>query len=45
MEICKWLENPDVLKLLNEQLGDAKKLGMCNSGRVTRLLQIWSAFL
>jgi hypothetical protein len=45
MEICKWLENPDVVKLLNEQLVDAKKLGMCNSGRVTRLLQIWSAFL
>jgi hypothetical protein len=29
---------------LNEQLADARSLGICPSGRVTRLLQIWLAF-
>ena len=45
MEIINWVDNPDVLKMLNEQLGDVKKLGICNSGRVTRLLQVWVAFV
>ena len=34
----------DLLKILTEQLADCKKLGLCPSGRVTRLLQVWSAF-
>lgn len=45
MEILQWITNPSVLIILNEQLGDAKNLGLCNSGRVTRLLQIWLAFV
>ena len=45
IEILQWVNNPYVLKSLNEQLSDAKNLGLCNSGRVTRLLQIWLAFL
>ena len=45
MEILQWITNPSVLVILNEQLGDAKNLGLCNSGRVTRLLQIWLAFV
>ena len=31
----------DILVLLDEQLVDTKNLGICDSGRVTRLLQIW----
>lgn len=31
----------DILSLLDEQLVDTQNLGMCDSGRVTRLLQIW----
>ena len=45
IEIIQWVENPDVLALLNEQLGDVKNLGICDSGRVTRLLQVWLAFV
>jgi len=35
----------DILPMLNEQLADAKNLGICPSGRVTRLLQLWRAFI
>lgn len=45
IEIIQWVDNPDVLITLNEQLGDVKNLGICDSGRVTRLLQIWLAFV
>ena len=45
MELVKWVNNPDVLKALDEQLADAQNLGICSSGRVTRLLQIWLAFV
>jgi hypothetical protein len=45
MELVKWVNNPDVLKSLDEQLADTRNLGICSSGRVTRLLQIWSAFV
>ena len=31
----------DVINYLEEQLADAKLLGICSSGTVTRLLQIW----
>jgi len=34
-------EYKDILPLLDEQLVDTKNLGICDSGRVTRLLQIW----
>jgi hypothetical protein len=34
-----------ILNLLDEQLSDTKLLGQCDSGRVTRLLQIWSAIV
>lgn len=33
----------DLLPILSEQLADAKNLGLCDSGRVTRLLQVWLA--
>lgn len=33
----------DLLFLLSEQLADSSILGLCDSGRVTRLLQIWIA--
>ena len=45
MELIQISDNPDVLKGLNEQLADARNLGICPSGRVTRLLQLWSAFI
>jgi hypothetical protein len=45
MELIQWISNPDVLKALNEQLADTRNLGICNSGRVTRLLQLWLAFV
>lgn len=35
----------DMIPMLNEQLADAKNLGICPSGRVTRLLQLWTAFI
>lgn len=35
-------KNNDLLLLLNEQLSDIMLLGTCNSGRVTRLLQLWN---
>ena len=44
MELIQFIDNPDTLKGLNEQLADARNLGICPSGRVTRLLQLWSAF-
>jgi hypothetical protein len=45
MEIINCVENPDILSVLIEQLEDIKISGMCPSGRVTRLLQIWIAFI
>jgi len=30
----------DLFEILNEQLSDTSKYGLCNSGRITRLLQI-----
>lgn len=44
MDLIQLDTNPDILNGLNEQLADAKNLGICPSGRVTRLLQLWSAF-
>jgi hypothetical protein len=44
MEILQWINNPDILKSLDEQLADTRNLGICASGRVTRLLQVWSAY-
>ena len=44
MDILQWKDNPDVMNNLNEQLADIRSLGICTSGRVTRLLQIWLAF-
>lgn len=44
MDILKWKDNPDVMKNLIEQLADTRSLGICPSGRVTRLLQLWNAF-
>jgi hypothetical protein len=32
----------DLLPLIEEQLSDTKQLGVCNSGRCCRLIQIWS---
>jgi hypothetical protein len=37
-------DNPDIIKGIDEQLSDATNLGMCPSGRCTRLLQLWVAF-
>jgi hypothetical protein len=34
----------DILPLIEEQLSDAIQLGICNSGRVTRMLNIWMIF-
>jgi len=33
--------NCSMFPILEEQLTDAYRLGMCNSGRCTRLLQVW----
>ena len=33
--------NCSMFQILEEQLTDACRLGMCNSGRCTRLLQVW----
>jgi hypothetical protein len=33
--------NCSMFQILEEQLSDAYRLGMCNSGRCTRLLQVW----
>ena len=38
------ITNKDLIKCFNEQLTDIKTLGTCDSGRVTRILQIWLAF-
>lgn len=43
-ELSEMTNNPDVLKGLEEQLADTSKLGICNSGRVTRLFQLWVAY-
>lgn len=32
----------DLMGIIEEQLFDMQLLGLCNSGRVTRLLQIWN---
>lgn len=45
MELVQIIDKDDVLNGLTEQLSDAKNLGICNSGRVTRLLQLWIAFV
>ena len=34
----------DILSLIEEQLSDTIELGICNSGRVTRMLNIWMIF-
>lgn len=39
--LCK--DYTDLLPILQEQLADVVNLGICPSGRVTRLLQIWSS--
>ena len=44
MDLIPLLDNTDLLPNLNEQLTDCKNLGICPSGRTTRLLQLWSAF-
>jgi hypothetical protein len=36
--------NSDILLSLEEQLKDINNLGMCPSGRCTRLLQLWLAY-
>ena len=33
----------DIIIILDEQLQDILQLGSCNSGRVTRLFQIWKS--
>ena len=45
IELIQYIDNDDVIKGLNEQLADARNLGICNSGRVTRLLQLWLAYV
>jgi len=45
IELIQWIDNPDILNGLNEQLTDIRNLGICPSGRVTRLLQLWTAFV
>jgi len=44
MDILQIEVGEDMMLNLNEQLADARSLGICPSGRVTRLLQIWLAF-
>lgn len=44
MDILQMGNDVDIMTNLNEQLADARSLGICPSGRVTRLLQLWSAF-
>ena len=43
IEIVKHKSFNDVIDLLEEQLEDTLKLGLCPSGRVTRLYQVWKA--
>tara|TARA_B110000908_G_C9975358_1_gene323050 strand:+ start:152 stop:565 length:414 start_codon:yes stop_codon:yes gene_type:complete len=45
MELMQCVDNPDALKGMNEQLADARNLGICPSGRATRLLQLWEAYV
>ena len=35
----------DILPTLDEQLEDIKNLGTCDSGRVTRMFQVWQAYI
>lgn len=44
MDILQMGNDADIMTNLNEQLADVRSLGICPSGRVTRLLQLWSAF-
>jgi hypothetical protein len=44
IELFQIVDNNDLLKLLDEQLADTRNLGICPSGRCTRLLQLWLAF-
>ena len=37
-------EYKDLIFIIEEQLADTIQLGICNSGRVTRLLNIWMTF-
>lgn len=43
VEIIKHRNCPDLLLFIQEQLSDMVTSGLCPSGRVTRLLQIWTA--
>lgn len=45
VDLLQYVQNKDLLRNLNEQLADVHKLGMCASGRCTRLLQLWRAFI
>lgn len=40
-DILTYKNLDDIISLLDEQLSDNFLLGQCNSGRVTRLFQIW----
>ena len=44
MDILQMNAGEDIMLNLNEQLADVRSLGICPSGRVTRLLQLWVAF-
>lgn len=44
MDILHMGNDSDIMTNLNEQLADMRTLGICPSGRVTRLLQLWLAF-
>jgi hypothetical protein len=44
IELIQWIDNQDLLKSIDEQLSDAQNLGICPSGRCTRLLQLWVAY-
>lgn len=44
MDILQMGNGSDIMTNLNEQLADARSLGICPSGRVTRLIQLWVAF-
>jgi hypothetical protein len=49
-DVCYILTHPtftqqgDLIHTLDEQLQDMQQLGVCPSGRVTRVLQVWIAF-
>jgi len=44
VDLLENIDNKDFIVLLNEQLSDMTNLGMCPSGRCTRLLQLYIAF-